>query len=124
MDISKLRAWWCVRQGFDGSLRGKPPEEILARSGWARSVGGVGPYITLFARGRTSREDADAAVAALTIHELPAARGCTYVLPASDYAIGLTIAQAFGEADRKTADRLGVTTKAVEKLCAVIVEAR
>ena len=50
-DSPKLRAWWAHRQGLDGSLAGKPPAEILEVSGWARSVGGVGPYLTLFARG-------------------------------------------------------------------------
>jgi hypothetical protein len=82
MNDAKLRGWWWHRQGLDGSLRGKPPATVLERSGWARSVGGVGPYLTLFARAGTSREAADAAVARLDIHELPAARGCTYVLPA------------------------------------------
>ena len=62
MDESKLRAWWWHRQGLDGTLRGKSPAEILRQSGWARSVGGVGPYISLFARGGTSRSEADAAV--------------------------------------------------------------
>jgi hypothetical protein len=69
---------------------------VLERSGGTRSVGGVGPYLTLFARAGTSREAADAAVAALDIHELPTARGCTYVLPASDFALGLAVGQQFG----------------------------
>ncbi len=78
---ARLRAWWWHRQGLDGRLDGAPPAEVLERTGWARSVGGAGPYLTLFARAGTSREAADTAVAALQIHELPAARGCTYVRP-------------------------------------------
>ena len=35
--------------------------QILTRTGWARSVAGAGPYLTLFSRGRVSRGDADAA---------------------------------------------------------------
>lgn len=50
MDINRLRAWWAHRQGLDGSLRGASPAEALARTGWARSVGGSGPYLGLFAR--------------------------------------------------------------------------
>jgi hypothetical protein len=123
MDESKLRAWWWHRQGLDGSLRGKNPADILRQSGWARSVEGVGPYVTLFARGGTSREEADAAVAELEIHELPAARGCTYVLPASDFAVGLTVAQAFGEGEMKTAAKLGVTEKEVDELCDAVLAA-
>src|SRR5690242_9517236 len=109
-----LRAWWWHRQGLDGSLRGASPAEVLERSGWARSVGGVGPYLTLFARARTSREDADAAVRALGIHELPTARGCTYVVPNADFALGLTVGRDFGGADLKTAAKLGVTGQEID----------
>ena len=58
----KLRAWWSHRQGLDGRLVGARPAEVLEQTGWARSVGGVGPYLTLFARGGASREAADEAV--------------------------------------------------------------
>src|SRR4030095_13212824 len=81
MNPTQICAWWSYRQGLDGALSGKPPIEVLERSGWARSVGGVGPYITLFSRARTTRESADQAVERLEIHELPSARGCTYVVP-------------------------------------------
>ncbi|MDB4888382.1 MAG: hypothetical protein JWL61_237 [Gemmatimonadetes bacterium] len=121
MNESTLRAWWWHRQGLDGSLREKSPAQILEQSGWARSVGGVGPYVSLYARGGTSRADADAAVAALDIHELPSARGCTYVLPASDYELALTVAQPFGDGDMRTAAKLGVTEKEVDKLCSTVV---
>src|SRR5450631_199515 len=91
----KLRAWWSHRQGLDGSQAGAAPAEVLERTGWARSVGGVGPYLTLFARAGTSRESADQAVASLRIHELPAARGCTYVVPASEFALALKAGRSF-----------------------------
>ncbi len=123
MNDAKLRNWWWHRQGLDGSLIDAAPGEILEQSGWARSVAGVGPYLALFARGRTSRVAADAAVAQIKIHELPAARGCTYVLPASDFAVGLTVAQPFGEADLRTAAKLGVTEKEIDKLCDAVVGA-
>ena len=122
MKDSKLRAWWSHRQGLDGSLRGKPPAQILERCGWSRSVGGVGPYLTLFSRGATSREAADKAASKLEIHELPTARGCTYVIPASDFALGLTVGRDFS-GDMKTALKLGVTEKEVDKLCDAVVMA-
>src|ERR1017187_1055684 len=95
MDQSKLRAWWAHRQGLDGTFAGKPAAEVLEKAGWARSVGGVGPYLTLFSRAGVSREKVDAGVRNTEIHELASARSCTYVLPASDFALGLKLAQSF-----------------------------
>ena len=121
MNEAKLKAWWSHRQGLDGRLAGKEAAEVLRETGWARSVGGSNPYLTLFARAGISREAVDRAVSALEIHELPSARGCTYVLPASDFALGLTVGQAFAGAERKTALKLGATAAEIEKLrCAVV----
>jgi hypothetical protein len=123
MDGAKVRAWWWHKQGLDGSLAGASPREVLSRSGWARSVGGVGPYLTLFARAGTSREAADKAVAELQIHELPSARGCTYVVPADDFALALKVGQAFCDAPMKQARKLGVTDGEIELLSKAVVKA-
>ncbi|MEP7273417.1 MAG: crosslink repair DNA glycosylase YcaQ family protein [Acidobacteriota bacterium] len=120
----KLRAWWSHRQGLDGSLAGKPSAEVFAQVGWARSVGGVGPYLTLFARNGANREDVDASVARLEIHELPSARGCTYVLPASDFTLALQVNQGSAdEAQMRTARKLGVTDQEIAKLRTGILKA-
>jgi hypothetical protein len=97
---------------------GETAEAILARTGWARSVGGANPYLTLFARGGISREQADAELRDVEIHELPAARGCTYVVPRSDYAVALKAGQGFAEdAAMATARKfLGVTDAEIERL--------
>jgi hypothetical protein len=120
---TKFRAWWSYRQGLDGSLKGNSPAEVLRRCGWARSVGGVGPYLTLFSRAGLSRAQVDKAVEKLEIHELPTARGCTYVLPASDFALGLRAGEAFGGSDRKVAMKLGVTEKEIDKLSGAVLKA-
>ena len=120
----KLRAWWWHRQGLDGRFAGQAPASVLEQAGWSRSLGGVGPYLTLFARAGTSREAADAAVANLEIHELPSARGCTYVVPAGDFALALKAGQSFGGGDWKIANKLGVTDKEIRKLCDAVVKAR
>jgi Winged helix DNA-binding domain len=119
---AKLRAWWWRKQGLDGSLAGASAAEVLARSGWARSVGGAGPYLTLFARAGISREQADRAVAIGEIAELPSARGCTYVLPAEDFALGLAVGGA-GDADVRIAESLGATRREIETLCTAVVAA-
>lgn len=84
---------------------------MLARSGWMRSIGGAGPYIGIHARSGGGRAVVDAAVAARSIAELPSARGCTYVLPAEHFPIGLKVGQGFGdEAEIAMARKyLGVT---------------
>ncbi len=122
VDPLKLRAWYAHRQGLDGRLEGKSSAEVLERAGWARSVGGVSPYLTLFSRAGISREQADADAAKLRIYELPSARGCTYVLPASDFALGLTAGQSF-DGDMKAAVKLGVTPKEIAKLSDAVVAA-
>ena len=116
MPDAKLRAWWSHRQGLDGRLAGAAPASVLDQAGWSRSVGGVGPYLTLHARAGTTREAADRAAASLEIHELPAARGCTYVVPAKDFALALKAGESFGAAEMKLAYKLGVTDKEVDKL--------
>ncbi len=120
---AKLRAWYAARQGLDGSLDGAAPATVLGRSGWARSVGGVGPYLTLFARAGTARQQVDQAVADLEIHELPAARNCTYVLPAADFALGLAAGQPFWGGEWNIARKLGYTEQKLERLCTAVIGA-
>ena len=122
---SKLRAWWWTEQGLDGSLDGKTPREALMRSGWSRSVGGASPYIGIFARTGASMAVIDKAVADAEIHELPAARGCTYVLPKDDYAVGLSAARGFSDDSEITQAKrfLGVTDAEIDALCDAVVNA-
>src|SRR5258706_11931697 len=98
VDDDTLHAWWAQRQGLDGSLQGASAGMVLERTGWSRSVGGSGPYLTLYARAGITRTEADAAVVALEIHELQSARGCTYVVPAADFGLALRVGQTSGDA--------------------------
>jgi winged helix DNA-binding protein len=123
MDEQKIRAWWSHRQGLDGTLNGASAAAVLEKAGWARSVGGSGPYLGLFARAGLGREAVDAAVAKIEIHELPSARNCTYVLPAGDFALGLKVGQAFADNDMKVGRKLGVTDREVDKLGDVVIQA-
>ncbi|WP_189057566.1 DNA glycosylase AlkZ-like family protein [Longimycelium tulufanense] len=122
--LEKLRAWWSHRQGLDGTLAGASAAEVLARTGWARSVGGCGPYLGLFARAGLDRRAVDEAVANLEIHELPSARGCTYVLPKQDFALGLTVGAGAPEGEiAAAAKHLDVTRAEIDELCDAIVDA-
>ena len=124
MDTAKLRAWWFHKQGLDGALNHSSPSSVLAATGWARSVAGAGPYIGLFARCGALRPAVDTAAADLEIHELPSARGCTYVVPAADFALALKVGQAFGpEAEMRVARKLRVTDAEIEKLSKSVLDA-
>jgi hypothetical protein len=107
LTAERLRAWAWHKQGLDGTLAGRSAGEVLARAGWARSVGGANPYLTLFARAGIRREQVDADVMALRIHELPSARGCTYVLGPEDCAWALKLGKDSAEVF-KVLGRLGV----------------
>ncbi len=124
MDSTKLRAWWWHRQALDGSMAGASAAEVLAATGWSRSVAGASPYLGLFARAGLDRSAVDAAVAALRIQELPAARGCTYVVPASDFALALAAGREAGsDADLRLARKLGATDAEVDRLCDTVLRA-
>ncbi|MGW4828002.1 DNA glycosylase AlkZ-like family protein [Amycolatopsis japonica] len=123
MATDKLRAWWAHRQGLDGSLLGSSAAEVLERTGWMRSVGGSAPYLGLFARARLDRETVDADVARLAIHELPSARGCTYVLPSADFELGLTVGAGAPAGELVAAEKyLGVTQAEIEQLCVTVAD--
>jgi hypothetical protein len=104
----RLRAWAWHRQGLDGSLAGRTAEQVFARAGWARSVGGANPYLTLYARAGIRREQVDADVLAHRILELPAARGCTYVLGRDDFAWALQLGRDAADSAFRVVGRLGV----------------
>ncbi len=98
--------------------------EVLVRSGWTRSVGGANPYLSVHARSGASRAEMDQAVKDLQIHELPSARGCTYVVPAEDFALALKVGQGFGEeAEMAMAIKfLGVTSSEIDVLSEAVIE--
>ena len=96
---------------------------MLRYTGWARSVGGGGPYLTIFARNGQDREEIDRAAANLEIQELPSARGCTYVVPKDDFAVALLAGKEFGGAELKIAAKLGVKQSEIDKLCSTVLQA-
>ncbi|MDF2630791.1 MAG: hypothetical protein K0R39_4622 [Symbiobacteriaceae bacterium] len=120
----KRLVWWHKKQGLDGSLTGAAPAQVLARTGWARSVGSASPYFTLFSRAGATRQAADQAVADLHIHELPSARGCTHVVPAEDFALALKVAQPSADVPINQAKKyLDVTDQELDTLFQAVREA-
>lgn len=118
VDKELLQAWWFSRQGLAEPDSKLTSSQVLERSGWARSVGGVNPYLTLFSRAGISRETAEQDTAACKIHELPSARGCTYMIPASEFALALQVGQGFGEESAISQAKrfLGLTDEELDRL--------
>lgn len=116
MDAAQLRGWAWHCQGLDGTLADCDPAMVLTQAGWARTVGGANPYATLWSRAGTGRQTAEDAVTELEIHELPSARGCTYLLPAADFPLGLQLARPAAQAQLAVVGKLGVSQSEIEEL--------
>lgn len=110
---------------MDGSLRDRPLAEVLARSGWFRAIGGSNPYLAAHARLGISRADADALADALDVAELPAARGCTYVVGKEDFQVALSVGREGGlKAELAMARKyLGVGDEEISRLEEAVLDA-
>jgi hypothetical protein len=63
-------------------------------------------------------------VANLEIHELPSARGCTYVVPAQDFALALKVGQPAADVPTASAKKyLGVTDQELDTLNRAVSDA-
>ncbi|MEZ4449262.1 MAG: crosslink repair DNA glycosylase YcaQ family protein [Nannocystaceae bacterium] len=125
IDLPRLRAFWADRQGLLHLDPKRTPAGVLEETGWARSVGGVAPYLTLFARAGIGRARADKAAADLEIYELPSARGCTYVIPRRDFPLALAAASLGGDdPEIKAAKKhLGLTDAELDRLSQGVLRA-
>lgn len=86
-------------------------------------MGGANPYLTLLSRAGIRKSAAESAVESRTIHELPSARGCTYFVPQSDFALALKLAKPAAEVPINTAKKfLGVSEEEVQALCEGILK--
>ncbi len=119
----KLRAWWARCQGLTPAPK-KSARAVLASAGWARSVGSVNPYLSLFSRAGITRDEAEFAAACMDIQELPAARGCTYYVGQEDFALATLAGRKTAETPIRAARKhLGLTDEEFQALCEGVIEA-
>lgn len=121
LPLSRARATWLAHQGLTRPVSGSLAE-LVAATGWLRTLGGVEAYLAVDARRPGTPPDAvDAALAAAELQVLPAVRGCVYVLPRAHAALGLRFAAS--QARRRTwrdLEKAGVGPAEVAELQAAV----
>jgi hypothetical protein len=102
LTLERARAHWHRRQGLAEPGQGAV-EDVVAATGWPRTLGGVDVYLALRARLPGLRREAlDAAVEQSRLQVIPAVRGCIYLVPRAHVPLMLRIAEALG---RKRSER-------------------
>jgi DNA glycosylase AlkZ-like len=119
-----LRAVWFQRQGLPRRLA-PDAGEVLRATGWVHTGGGQLAYLALHARSGIDRAAVDAAVERGDVHEIPAVRGCTMLVPAEDVALALHVARAQHDKGELAVARkhFAVTDKELDKLCRAVLAA-
>ncbi len=123
MDFGRLRSWRSQKQGLDSPL-GMGAAATLARAGWSRNVGGSSTYLGLSARSGLDPGAVNGAIGRMEICELPAARGCTYVVPAEDFGLALAMSRIQNPPEKLTSPerRVGMTEGEMERLMSAVLD--
>ncbi|MCY1082136.1 DNA glycosylase AlkZ-like family protein [Archangium lansingense] len=102
VSLERVRAHWHRKQGLDEPIQASV-EEVVAATGWLRTLGGVDAYLAMRARvPGMKRRQLDEAVEQSRLQVIPAVRGCIYLVPRPEVPLVLRIAE---EQHRKRADR-------------------
>ncbi|MFM9872575.1 MAG: DNA glycosylase AlkZ-like family protein [Fimbriimonadaceae bacterium] len=122
IDPVKLRAARSAVQGLESSIFDTAPFPLrcgeISRGGWIRGVGSCTPYFHARSRVGMGSQELDQAVAEQKFQELPAARGCTYIVGWKHFDIALAFAHFPGDELKLEAAerRLGVTQEQLKIL--------
>jgi len=123
VSLARVRAHWHQRSGLASPVSGEP-DDVVAQTGWLRTLGGVDAYLAARARvPGLSRAGLDALVEASRLRVIPAVRGCVYLVPAAHAPLALRVAQdPWRKSAERDLQRTGVTWKEVEELGRGIVQ--
>lgn len=124
IDLDRARAHWHLRQGLAEPLEGSI-EEVVAATGWPRTLGGVDVYFAVRARVPAMRRaDLDRAVEQSRLQVIPAVRGCIYLVPRPEVPLVLRVAE---EMQRKRSERelekVGVKASEIEDIGKAVLAA-
>jgi hypothetical protein len=94
VSLDRARAHWYAKSGLVEPVA-KEVEDVIARTGWVRTLGGVDAYLAVRARAPgMTREAIDAAVSESRVQVIPAVRGCIYLVPRAHVPLALRIAES------------------------------
>ena len=93
LSLERARAHWWQRQGLAVPVKGKV-DEVVAATGWPRTLGGSDVYLALRARvPGMARATLDQAVESGRLQVIPAVRGCIYLVPRAEVPLVLRVAE-------------------------------
>ena len=119
--LARARAHWHARSGLATPLSGDP-DEVIARTGWVRTLGGADVYLAARARvPGLSRRALDGLVEQSRLRVIPAVRGCIYLVPAAHAPLALAVAEAAWRprAEREV-EKAGATWQEVEEVARAV----
>ena len=124
LPIAHARAAWTRAQALDRRLDASL-HDVVARTGWIRTLGGAEAYLALHARGEgVTVAGVHEAVSTGELRVVPAVRGCIYLVPRTDAPLALAVADAL--ASSRTArdlDKAGVRDGELEAVGEAVLQA-
>ena len=123
LGLSQIRSFWLERQGLASPLEA-PPAELVARTGWARTLGGIDVYLALRARNPSiARANLEGELQSGALRVVPAVRGCIYLVPAAEVPLLMTLAADLSRPrTQRELLKAGVDGQEVEDLAAAVLE--
>lgn len=119
IDLDRARAHWHHRQGLDTPVAPKGPiEEVVARTGWPRTLGGSDVYLALRARAPgMTRKTLDEAVEKSRLQVIPAVRNCIYLVPRTDVPLVMRVAEeVYRKRTERELQKVGVDDKELKAI--------
>lgn len=122
--LDQARAFWHRKQGL-AAPRDGDPADVVAATGWARTLGGVDVYLAVRARcPGLRRDELDHAVGRGALRVVPAVRGCIYLVPAGDVPLMMALAADLQRPrTERDLEKVGVELSEVEDLAAEVAKA-
>lgn len=121
---AKLRVHWLRAQGLLAPLGGAI-EDVVAATGWVRTLGGVDVYLAVRARvpGLT-RAALDQAASEQRVMVSPSARSCIYLVPRAHAALALRLADDLSrKRTERDLDRVSVGLPELQRVAEAVVTA-